>query len=116
MKISNEMCLFNVSINVRFKDLFLITLAKMNGVHIKQKKSEISSKTSQEEEQYKEKIKNSRAELNNLFKKLNITENDLDFKMKKLEKIQYEAKDSHELINHILEDINFYMNRYFELD
>ena len=116
MKISNEMCLFNVNLNVRYKDLFLITLAKLNGVHIKQKKTEISSKTSEEEEEYREKIKNVRLELNNLFKKLQISENDLDIKMKNLQKIQYTAKDSHELINHLSEDINFYNNRYSELD
>jgi vacuolar-type H+-ATPase subunit I/STV1 len=117
MKHSNEMCLFKVSLNVRYKDLFLITLAKLHGVHIKKKTEQISSKTTEEEVIYKEKLKNLRLDLNNLFKKLDITDNDFqNIKVKDRKKVKYVAKDSHELINHLLEDINFYTNRFNELD
>ncbi len=117
MKRNNEMCLFKISLNARYKDLFLIRLAKLHGVHIKKKSEEISSKTTDEEIVYKEKLKNLRSDLDNLFKKLDIKENDLySLKIKESAKIKYIAKDSHEIINHLLEDINFYTNRYNELE
>lgn len=117
MKRNNEMCLFKINLNARYKDLFLIRLAKLHGVHIKKKSEEISSKTTDEETVYKEKLKNLRSDLDNLFKKLDIKENDLySLKIKESAKIKYIAKDSHEIINHLLEDINFYTNRYNELE
>ena len=117
MKRNNEMCLFKISLNARYKDLFLIRLAKLHGVHIKKKSEEISSKTTDEEIVYKEKLKNLRSDLDNLFKKLDIKENDLySLKIKESAKMKYIAKDSHEIINHLLEDINFYTNRYNELE
>jgi len=117
MKRNNEMCLFKISLNARYKDLFLIRLAKLHGVHIKKKSEEISSKTTDEELVYKEKLKNLRSDLDNLFKKLDIKENDLySLKIKESAKMKYIAKDSHEIINHLLEDINFYTNRYNELE
>ena len=117
MKLNNEMCLFKVSLNSLYKDLFLITLAKLHGVHVKKKSEEISSKNADEEVKSRENLKKLRTDLSNLLKKLDLKESDFhNIKMREEDKVKYTAKDSHELINHLLEDINFYTNRFNELD
>ncbi|MFW9945436.1 MAG: V-type ATP synthase subunit I [Candidatus Odinarchaeota archaeon] len=117
MKISKEMCLFLVKINPLYKDILLTTLAQLKIAHIKSKEEYISTQFTKEEEFYKERLKTLRTNLNLLFNKFNITENDFrEIKTKKTEKIQYVTKDSHELINHLLEEIAYYMNRFIELD
>ncbi|MFX0009544.1 MAG: V-type ATPase 116kDa subunit family protein [Candidatus Hermodarchaeota archaeon] len=117
MKLNNEMCLFKISLNSQYKDLFLITLAKLHGVHVKKKSEEISSKNAEEEVKSRENLKKLRTDLSNLLKKLDIKESDFhNIKLREEDKVKYTAKDSHELINHLLEDIDFYTNRFNELD
>ena len=117
MKISNKMSLFRVTIDREYKDMLLITLANLKIIHIKSR-SEYEVKTSTEEEEtFKEKIKNLKLNLDTLFKKFEISESDFnELKWKVDEKLKFEAKDSHELINYLLEEINFYANRYNELE
>ncbi|MFX1356537.1 MAG: V-type ATPase 116kDa subunit family protein [Promethearchaeota archaeon] len=117
VKLSNNMCLFKVSLDRRYKDIFLATLAEIKGAHIKSKQEYQSTQITEAEEVYKEKLKSLSLNLNILFKKLDITENDFQFlKVKEKEKKKYTAKNSHELIDYLIEEINFYTNRYNELD
>ncbi|TFG22398.1 MAG: hypothetical protein EU533_04340 [Promethearchaeota archaeon] len=117
MKISNEMTLFNVIIDKEFKDLLLVHIADLRTAHIKLKSVEGIEKPDEAEDEFKEKIKDLRTSLNELFDKLEIHESDFTtLKSTKYEKLDFEAKDLNELISHLLEEINFYSNRVNELE
>ncbi len=117
MKQSTEMVLFNVIIHRRYKDDLLNQLSKIHNVHIKARseEEETLSKKSKEDEKTLEKIKNLRQTSDALFKKLKIREIDFE-ELKIKEKEKFEAKNIEELINHCLEEINFYFNRVNELE
>lgn len=117
MKFGNEMALFKIQINKDYKDLLLTKLAEFKLAHIREKGEYKSKIKTEEDDLFKDKLKNLRLNLEMLLKKLDITE--LDFQqlnIKKGEKINFDAKDSHDLINHLLEEINFYTNRFNELE
>ncbi|MFX1572948.1 MAG: V-type ATPase 116kDa subunit family protein [Promethearchaeota archaeon] len=111
------MSLFKVTLDREYKDMFLTTLAEAKVTHIKARSEYQVKKSKEEEDIFKEKVKNLRLNLDVLFKKLEIDE--LDFqgiKVKSKEKVIYNSKDSHELINDLLEEINYYTNRFDELE
>ncbi|MFX1326996.1 MAG: V-type ATP synthase subunit I [Promethearchaeota archaeon] len=113
----DEFCLMRAEINQNYKDQFIMELSNMNAVHIKSKKKSKYEKGSEEKDPFREKIKDLRKNLNNLFKKLEISEYDLqNLKTKKNEKVEFVTQDFHELINSLLEEIDFYTNRAIELN
>ncbi|MFX1317385.1 MAG: V-type ATP synthase subunit I [Promethearchaeota archaeon] len=117
MKLDNKMSLFKVIIDRKYKDTLLLYLAKFKTAHIKSRIEYDVKKSTEEEELFKEKIKNLRLNLETLFKKLEINESDFNgLRVKEDDKLKYIAKDSHELINYLLEEINFYTNRFNELE
>ncbi len=112
MKITNEMCLFNVIIEDRYQELLLTDLAELKAIHIKSKKL-----YQKEESTKKEDIKTLRMNLDNLFKKLDLYENDFnEIRGTIKETINFTAKDSSELITNLLEEVYFYTNRFNELE
>jgi len=117
MKFDNKMSLFKVTIDRNYKDILLLNLAKFKITHIKSRIEYDVKRSTEEEELFKEKIKNLRLNLDILFKKLEINESDFNILKGKVDdKLNYVAKDSHELINYLLEEINFYTNRFNELE
>ena len=117
MKFDNKMSLFKVTIDRNYKDILLLNLAKFKITHIKSRIEYDVKRSTEEEELFKEKIKNLRLNLDILFKKLEINESDFNILKGKVDdKLNYVAKDSHELINYLLEEINFYTNRFNEFE
>jgi len=117
VKISNEMVLVDIVINSEYKDLLLIHLAKFKVAHIKIKSEFLTEKAEESQNKLKNKIKDLRLSLNELFNKLDIR--DLEFhelRNKNYEKLDFVAKDINELIDYLLEEINFYSNRFTELE
>ena len=116
MKPSIKMNLFNVIIEKHNKDLLLTNLAKTKSVHIKSKKI-YQKKQSSEEELYESNIKNLRVNLNSLFNRLEISKSDLlELQMKQHEKMDFVEKDSHDLLKSLSNEVNFFNNRFNELD
>ncbi|MFX1364043.1 MAG: V-type ATP synthase subunit I [Promethearchaeota archaeon] len=108
------MCLFDVAIHNDYKDFLLQELAQIKVVHIRPKEKIIENV--EKGDRFSEKIKTLRSEIERLFKMLNITDNDIQrLNVKKKERIEFVVKDILELINYILEEINFYNNRVAEL-
>lgn len=117
MKFGNEMSLFKIIIDKDYKDLLLTNLAEFKLTHIREKGEYQSKIKNEEEDIFKDKLKNLRLNLEMLLKKLDITELDFqELNIKKGEKINFVAEDSHDLINNFLEEINFYTNRFNELE
>jgi len=112
----NEFCLMKADINNNFKDQLLIELSNLNTVHIKSKeKSEIKGEL-EDKKPIVEKINKLRKNLNNLFNRLEISETDIkNLRIKKSNRIEFKAQDFNELINHVLEEIDFFTNRVAEL-
>ena len=103
-------------INDEFKDQFLIELSNLNTVHIKPKKDLDIKGDLEDKRPIAEKIKVLRKSLNNLFNRLNINKDDIrDLRIKKVERIEFKAQELTELINHILEELEFFINRVTEL-
>ncbi|MFX0021540.1 MAG: V-type ATP synthase subunit I, partial [Candidatus Hermodarchaeota archaeon] len=112
----DEFCLMKADINYDYKDQFLIELSNLNIVHIKPKKNIESKEELDEKTPIAEKIKVLRKSLNNIFNKLNINEDDIkNLRIKKSDRIEFKANEFTELINHILEEIEFFINRVTEL-
>jgi len=112
----DEFCLMKADINNNYKDQLLIELSNMNEVHIKPKeKSELKGEL-EDKRPIIEKINRLRKNLNTLFNRLDINETDIkSLRIKKSERIEFKAQDLNELINHILEEIDFFTNRVTEL-
>ena len=112
----DEFCLIKTEINPNYKDQLLIELSNLNLVHIKTKEKLKIREELEEREPFSESIKILRKNLNTLLKKLNITDFILsELKINESERIEFKAKDLAELINHIFEEIDFYINRVNEL-
>ena len=108
--------LIKAELNENYKDRFLIELSNLNLVHLKTKKKQTLKGELSEKDPLMEKIKALRSNLNALFKRLDLTENDLlGLKVSKSERREFNVKDLSELINHILEEIDFFNNRVIEL-
>jgi vacuolar-type H+-ATPase subunit I/STV1 len=112
----NEFCLMKTDINNNYKDQLLIELSNLNLVHIKPKEESKIKGELEDKKPIVEKIKVLRKNLNTLFDKLNINEADIkDLRIKKPNRIEFKAQNFSELINHILEEIDFFTNRVTEL-
>jgi V/A-type H+-transporting ATPase subunit I len=112
-----DFSLIKVQINHNYKDQFLIELSNLNIVHIKPIGESKIKEELKEKDPLKDKIKDLRKNLNNLYKKLEINEIDiLELKVAKDNRIEFIARDLSELINHIVEEIDFYRNRVVELN
>lgn len=108
------MVLFKVNVNENYKDLLLQHLSQLKIVHIKTK-SEISDKFERDDDLYK-RIKNLGQSLDSLFKNLDITESDFQkLNLKPDERQQFETKDLNDLINQLVNEINYFSNRVNEL-
>ncbi|MHA2182765.1 MAG: V-type ATPase 116kDa subunit family protein, partial [Promethearchaeota archaeon] len=112
----DEFSLIRAEINQNYRDQFLIILSNLNTVHIKQKEKSKIEQDLIEKEPILEKIKELRKNLELLFRRLDIKETIItDLKIDKSERIEFSAKNLTQLINHILEEIDFYHNRFAEL-
>ena len=110
----SSMILFKVNINHNYKDLLLQHLSQINLVHIKTK-PEISDIIEKDKVLF-DRIKKLSQNLETLFKNLNITESDFQkLIFEKEERKVFEVKDTDDLLNQILSEINFYSNRVNEL-
>ncbi|TFF93643.1 MAG: hypothetical protein EU544_05575, partial [Promethearchaeota archaeon] len=111
------MTLFKTRIKRSYKENLLTYLSQMNLAHIKPKRrSEVREKL-EESDTTINKIKELRQNLDTLFKKLKISENDVaTLKIRNSEKIEFKAKDLYELINHLIEETEFFLNRIYELE
>jgi len=108
--------LLNVEIDQNLKDQLLIELSNLNSVHIKPKDKPKLEKEPEEKNVMRERIKELRKNLDNLFNKLNIdVYKILEIKLDKEKRIEFVAKNLNELINHLYEEIDFYTNRIIEL-
>jgi len=113
----NEFSLIKTEINHNYKDQFLIELSNLNVVHIKPREQSKIKEELKEKDPLKETIKDLRKNLNSLYKRLEINELDvLELKIPKDDRIEFIARDLPELINHIVEEIDFYANRVVELN
>ena len=102
--------------NSAYKDSLLYQLSQINAVHIKSK-SGAHLKEFLDEQLYSDKIKVLRDNLNSLFKKLAINPSEFqELRVKKKERLEFVVKDLEELLNHTLEEINFFHNRVIELE
>ncbi len=112
----DEFCLMKAEINQNYKDQFLIELSNINAVHIKSKEKSKVKEELEDKTPFIKKIKDLRKSLNTLFNRLDITEYDiLELKIDKAKRIEFAAKNLHELFTHLLEEIDFYTNRVIEL-
>jgi len=113
----NEMTLFKVTINHNFKHELLRELSSINNIHIQIKKdSEIELKDT-EKAPYKAQLKSLRRNLDSLFNKLDIKENDLrDLKINEESRMEFIVSSLQELITRTSDEINFYLNRLNELE
>ncbi|UCC19408.1 MAG: hypothetical protein JSV62_15100 [Promethearchaeota archaeon] len=112
----DEFCLMKADISNNYKDQLLIALSNLNTVHIKPKEKPETMGELEEKIPIVEKINILRKNLNNLFYRLNIHDSDIkNVRIKKSERIEFKAQDLNELINHILEEIDFFINRVLEL-
>ncbi|MFX1567766.1 MAG: V-type ATPase 116kDa subunit family protein [Promethearchaeota archaeon] len=108
--------LMKTEINPIFRDQFLIELSNLALVHIKPREKSKIKEDSEDQEPIADRIKDLRKNLNNLLKKLNVTESILsELKSDKIKRIEFTANDLPELINHLFEEVNFYSNRVNEL-
>ncbi len=117
MKNHTEMTLFRVTINKNFKDKFLNQLSQIRNVHIKERTDLAAKKSEQalEEQVIINKLKKLRQLSDSLFKKLNIKAT--DFAQLKIENKQiFSGENLEEIIDHVTEEINFYVNRINELE
>jgi len=116
MSRKREMSLITITLNKNYKDQFLNTLSQINNVHIKSREKK-PIKEKKQKDTIQTNIKNIRQNLDNLFKKLNIDENEfLSIKVKKDNRIRFQTTDLFELISQTSEEINFYLNRINELE
>jgi len=116
LKESSQMSLIRLVLNSTYKDSLLYQLSQINAVHIKSK-SGAHLKEFLKEHLYSDKIKVLRDNLNSLFKKLDISTSEFqELKFKKNERLEFVVKDLQELLNHTLEEINFFYNRVIELE
>ncbi len=117
MKDSNLMCLFKVSISNSEKDSFLNYLAGLNLVHIKENKKISTMEKIADKNSLEQKIKKLSENIHSFFNKIGISEQLFqDLKISKESRLKFKVNDLKELINHINEELNFFINRYNELD
>ena len=113
----NEFSLIKADIHHNYKAQFLIELSNLNVIHINPREERKIQEELEEKDPLKEKIKDLRKNLNNLYRKLDISEHDLsELKIGKNDRVEFVARDLSELINHIVEEIDFYTNRVVELN
>ena len=116
-KSEREFTLMKAEISNNLKDRLLIELSNINSVHIKEKKKAQIKESLDEKEPLLEKIKKLRENLDDLFKKLKINPAEfIDLNVKKEDRIEFVANNINDLINRMLEDIEFYTNRSIELN
>jgi len=112
----DKFCLMKTEINQLFKDQFLIELSNLNLVQLKTKEKPKVKEEIEEQKPFSDRIKDLRKNLDTLLKKLNINEFVLlGLKIDDSERIKFTAKDLPELIHHIFEEVDFYINRVNEL-
>jgi vacuolar-type H+-ATPase subunit I/STV1 len=116
MSKKDQFSLIKVEINENYKDQFLIELSNMNIAHLKPREEPKLKSQIEEKDPIYQKIKALRKSLNSLYNRLEITAWDLaNLKVQKEKRVVFEATDLLELINHLVEEIDFYANRIIEL-
>ncbi|MFX1273933.1 MAG: V-type ATP synthase subunit I [Promethearchaeota archaeon] len=117
MKDSNLMCLFKVIILNDEKDNFLNYLAGLNLVHIKENKKTTVKEKITDKNTLEQKVRKLSDNLNSFFDKIGISENTFEnYKIKTESRSKFNVKDLGELIYHISDELNFFINRYNELE
>jgi len=109
--------LMKVEISNNFKDKLLVELSNINTVHIRSKETPKIKENLDVKNPLLEKIKKLRENLDSLFGKLKINPFDFaDLNVDKIDRAEFLADDINQLISRILEDIEFYTNRFTELN
>jgi len=110
----SAMVLFRVNVNQDYRDLLLQHLSQLSLVHIKTKPEE--SVKFEKDDVLFEKINKLSQSVEFLFKNLDITESDFQkLSFKPDERKKFEVKDKNDLINQLVDEINYYSNRINEL-
>lgn len=117
MKHKDQLSLFTCRISSGYKDSLLNYLSDLNLVHIKSKSQPHIKEKMKVKDMFSEKAKKLRQSLDEFFKRLRITEFSFqDLKVEKDERTEFIVKDLNELAYLIQEEIDFYTNRYSELE
>ncbi len=113
----NYMSLFRITIGRIYKDQLLNELSQIHDVHIKERLDQLEreEKQTKEDQSSLDRIKKLRQISDTLLKKLNIKQSDFD-QLKVEQKETFTGKNLDDLINHTLEEVNFYSNRINELE
>ncbi|KKN42218.1 hypothetical protein LCGC14_0715430 [marine sediment metagenome] len=112
-----EFSLMKAEIGYNFKDKFLVELSNINAVHIKEKSKSKIKDNIETKKPLLERIKKLRENLDDLFSKLKINPFDfVDLTVDKEDRAEFVADDINDLINNITEDVEFYTNRFTELN
>ncbi|MBY9011288.1 MAG: hypothetical protein KGD70_02825 [Candidatus Lokiarchaeota archaeon] len=110
----SAMVLFRVNVNQNYRDLLLQHLSQLSLVHIKTKPEE--SVKFEKDDVLFERINKLSQSVESLFKNLDITESDFQkLSFKPDERKKFEVKDKNDLINQLVDEINYYSNRINEL-
>ncbi|NVM18008.1 MAG: hypothetical protein HWN80_09845 [Candidatus Lokiarchaeota archaeon] len=110
----SAMVLFRVNINQNYRDILLQYLSQLSLVHIKTRPEE-SAKFEKNDALF-ERINKLSQSLESLFKSLDITESDFQkLSIEPDERKKFEVKDINDLINQLVNEINYYSNRINEL-
>ena len=110
----SAMVLFRVNVNQNYRDLLLQHLSQLSLVHIKTKPEE--SVKFEKDDVLFERINKLSQSVESLFKNLDITESDFQkLSFKPDERKKFEVKDINDLINQLVDEINYYSNRINEL-
>ncbi|MHA1914721.1 MAG: V-type ATPase 116kDa subunit family protein, partial [Promethearchaeota archaeon] len=116
MRKKDEFSLLKAEIHENYKDQFLIELSNMNIAHLKAKEEPKLKKEIEEKDPIHQKIKALRKNLNSLYSRLELTAYDIsNQKVQEDKRVEFVATDLSELINHLVEEIDFYANRIIEL-
>lgn len=117
MRKYNDMTLFKAYIKRNYKDQFLTHLSLLKNVHIMPKSGTELKKKIEEKDPFVEKVKVLRQNFNFLYKKLKLSEFELQKqKFDKEKRIKFVVKDLKELMNKTSEEINYYTQRIKELE
>ncbi len=117
MKDSNVLCLFRVTVVNNERAEFLSYIAGLNLVHIKQNENTKTMDQITDKNSIEQKVRKLSETMSSFFNKLGISEHAFqELKISKKSKIKFKVADLDELINHIDEELNFFINRYNELE
>ncbi|MBN1800417.1 MAG: hypothetical protein JW891_02870 [Candidatus Lokiarchaeota archaeon] len=117
MKHANQMCLFNITIDNSYKENLLNYLSDIHMVHVKTSKKTRVEEKLQEKNLLVERTRRLRDNLDSFFNNIDISESSFEgLKPESYGKLKFIVSDLNELVNQIADELDFYTNRYSELE